>query len=176
MEHLCVLPTNLALTELGVVPCVALLHSEDDPTDPEESLMPRLDAKEVAAVFSTPFHNFLSDQYDRVQSVRGKRLWYQGLWGTWNEKPWRMHYFYIPRSPNNTTSATEEPFKVFGMTARILVDAARVAYAEEPTFEYSSEFGDETMLRRLLKMGRLGAERRSGSQISREDLAKAAKI
>ena len=176
MEHLCILPTNLALTELGVVPCVALLHVKDNPTDPEESLMPRLDAKEVAAVFSVPFHKFLSHQNDQVQSTGGKQPWYQGFWGTWNQKSWRMHYFYIPRSPNTKSSTPEEPYKVFGMTARILVDAARVAFAEEPSFEHNSEFGDEKMLRGLLEMGRLGTERRPGSQISREDLAKAAKI
>ena len=176
VEHLCVLPTNLALTELGVVPCVALLHAEDGSKDPEESLMPRLDAKEVAAVFSAPFHNFLSDQDNRAESSGGKLSWYQGYWGTWNQKSWRMHHFYIPRSLSSTTSSTEEPYKVFGMTARILVDAARVAYAEEPNFEHNSEFGDETMLRKLLEMGRLGAERQPGSQISREDLGKAAKI
>jgi coenzyme A diphosphatase NUDT7 len=29
-------------------------------------------------------------------------------------------------------------YKVWGMTARILVDAARVAYGEEPSFEVSA--------------------------------------
>lgn len=33
-------------------------------------------------------------------------------------------------------------FRVFGMTARILVDAARVAYGEDPEFEHNSHFGE----------------------------------
>src|SRR6478752_5046159 len=75
IEHLCYLPMNLARTDLIVRPCVALLHANEPPvptgsvqssanTAPPraavgDSLMPRLDAKEVAAVFSAPFYNFL---------------------------------------------------------------------------------------------------------------------
>ena len=47
----------------AVRPCVAFLHADDEPGKPnavvDESMIPRLDAKEVAAVFSGPFHNFL---------------------------------------------------------------------------------------------------------------------
>ena len=81
MEHLTELPANLAMTELGVRPCVAWLratvnNSANDnnstsggatgasdaqrPLDPARDLLPKLDAKEVAAVFTAPFHNFLS--------------------------------------------------------------------------------------------------------------------
>ena len=58
IEHLCQLPAYLARTELVVHPCVALLHSANETkqhASVEESMMPRLDAKEVAAVFSAPF-------------------------------------------------------------------------------------------------------------------------
>ena len=36
----------------------------------------------------------------------------------------------------DTNNALDEPttFKIWGMTARILVDAARLAYAKEPNF------------------------------------------
>lgn len=69
---------------------------------------------------------------------------------------------------------TKERFRVFGMTARILVDCARVAYAEEPDFEHNSHFGDEDMIRRLMAIGRLPAEKRMGSELQREDLKRAA--
>ncbi|RQM06936.1 hypothetical protein DH86_00000087, partial [Scytalidium sp. 3C] len=63
IEQLCQLPFSLAKTALAVRPCVAFLHSDDTSGSPSgnvgESMIPRLDAKEVAAVFSAPFHNFL---------------------------------------------------------------------------------------------------------------------
>ncbi|KKY23666.1 putative nudix domain-containing protein [Diplodia seriata] len=78
--------------------------------------------------------------------------------------------------PKDALAAEEERFRVFGMTARILVDAARVAYDEEPRFEHNSHFGDEDMIARLLRMGRLSAERRKGDVLTREVLREAAKL
>jgi 8-oxo-dGTP pyrophosphatase MutT (NUDIX family) len=78
IEHLCQLPTNLAKTGLAVRPCVAFLHSADETEQRvsiEESLMPRLDAKEVAAVFSAPFRNFLRESDNSSKSAP---LWYEG--------------------------------------------------------------------------------------------------
>lgn len=63
VEHICELPCSLSVTNIVVRPCVAFLHSYDETTeldaDPEEAFSTHLDAKEVAAVFSAPFHNFL---------------------------------------------------------------------------------------------------------------------
>ena len=67
-------------------------------------------------------------------------------------------------------------YRVFGMTARILVDAARVAYAQEPEFEHNSEFGDEPMIAKLRKMGRLAAVRGPREELTRETMEKAAKL
>jgi coenzyme A diphosphatase NUDT7 len=90
------------------------------------------------------------------ETVPGKREdWYSGSWTDWHEGKWRMHNFFVPI--NNQTVAKprvreggqaaiaeqldeeEEEglmrYKVWGMTARMLVDAARVAYEEEPEFE-----------------------------------------
>jgi coenzyme A diphosphatase NUDT7 len=98
VEHLCELPTNLARTELGVRPCVALLHAYDESTgksaDPEVSLIPRLDAKEVAAVFTASFHNFLMER-DEPRGEDDTNLpgspsdWYEGAWTEWHESMWR---------------------------------------------------------------------------------------
>jgi 8-oxo-dGTP pyrophosphatase MutT (NUDIX family) len=98
VEHLCELPANLAKTELVVRPCVALLHSYDEKTDtnadPEVTLIPRLDAKEVAAVFTAPFHNFLLLRDENAgednQQLPGKpEDWYRGSWTSWHESNWR---------------------------------------------------------------------------------------
>ncbi|QMW25531.1 hypothetical protein G4B84_000776 [Aspergillus flavus NRRL3357] len=200
VEHLCELPANLARTELVVRPCVALLHSYDEKTgqdaDPEVTLIPKLDAREVAAVFTAPFHNFLrmSDEGDWGGSPSD---WYQGAWTEWHQSNWRMHQFFVPVRPQSVVrprtanqqqkdavNALEEKeksgvltrYRVFGMTARMLVDVARVAYAEEPEFEHNSHFGDERLIAQLRKMGRLSPLRKSGDILTREDMEKAAKL
>lgn len=170
-------------------------------------MIPRLDPKEVAAVFTAPFAQFLQNEWTRsepgpVNSKGARHSWYRGTWTDWHESRWRMHNFYIPKPPRSAstlrripshaqTSSTStsqaqpegddprpEPsafedlqnFRVFGMTARILVDAARVAYGTEPEFEHNSHFGDEKMLERLLKVGRLSEVRRKGEELNREVL------
>jgi len=225
IEHLCQLPTNLARTELGVRPCVAYISANPGSDWPrgkkvpsaEEVLIPRLDAKEVAAVFSAPFHNFLKATDEHVSEPAGEygseasgfpAKWYQGSWTDWHETRWRMHNFYVPingqtvawapaltssfpavgsssipyrdlPAPVSAARQAKESmkrFRVFGMTARILVDAARVAFDELPEFEHNSHFGDEEMIGRLLRIGRLGAIRKPDDELTREDLAAAAKL
>ena len=62
------------------------------------------------------------------------------------------------------------------MTARILVDCARVAYGEEPEYEHNSHFGDEAMIEKLLKMGRLQPVKAESDGLTREVMQKAAKV
>ena len=77
-------------------PCVALLHSFDEATganeDPEVSLIPKLDAQEVAAVFTAPFRNFL--RMTDVESEDGgdSEEWYQGAWTEWHQSNWRSKF------------------------------------------------------------------------------------
>jgi 8-oxo-dGTP pyrophosphatase MutT (NUDIX family) len=196
VEHLCELPTNLAKTELVVRPCVAFLHSHDERTGQNanvaDTLIPRLDAKEVAAVFSAPFHNFLSSEDDITQqNLPGKASdWYEGAWTDWHQSRWRMHNFFVPVTNQNVTLPKKsegqkaaadslkslERYRVFGMTARILVDAARVAYSREPDFEHNSHFGDEDMIVRLRRIGRLAPLKRPGEELTKEDLRRAANL
>jgi hypothetical protein len=61
------------------------------------------------------------------------------------------------------------------MTARILVDAARVAYATEPEYEHNSHFGDEDMMAKLMQIGRLNAIRKEGETLTRDVMMEAAK-
>ncbi|KAL2353155.1 NUDIX hydrolase domain-like protein [Cryomyces antarcticus] len=218
VEHLTELPANLAKTELGVRPCVAFLSasssaSSEPAPDVEKTMLPRLDAKEVAAVFSAPFHNFLraadeasyasapASTFPGIEAAGFPADWYKGTWTNWHESRWRMHNFYVPVAgqtvtkpkpshPHKTQAAMPyqqqqdvvdhleglSRYRVFGMTARILVDAARVAYAEEPEFEHNAHFGDEEMIGRLMRMGRLGGVRRRDDELTREDLIAAAKL
>ncbi|KAL4992073.1 NUDIX hydrolase domain-like protein [Aspergillus falconensis] len=192
VEHLCEIPCSLARTELVVRPCVALLHTFDENTgenaDPEITLIPRLDAREVAAVFTAPFWNFLKLR------PAGDGAWYRGVWNEWWGTQWRMHQFFVPVNPDRVVKPRphhagqkeavhgleeqegkqrrshqrQDPapkegesdsairYRVFGMTARILVDAARIAHSAEPEFEHNRHSGDEELIAKLRGRGRLG--------------------
>ncbi len=237
VEHLTELPANLAMTELGVRPCVAYLKApapSPQNTDPDagRDILPTLDAREVSAVFTAPFYNFLREKdLDPETAKDTPGEWYKGSWHSWHETAWRMHQFFVPVSPStvfladykrrkeeneanmkassssNTPSksavrskgpssksstsfqpplprsfysmagdALAQPrYRVFGMTARILVDCARVAYGEEPEYEHNSHFGDEEMMERLIKIGRLSPIRKEGETLTREVMVEASK-
>ncbi|KAF2482466.1 hypothetical protein BDY17DRAFT_324746 [Neohortaea acidophila] len=240
VEHLTELPTNLAMTELGVRPCVAYLKApppsaQNRNPDAARDILPTLDAREVAAVFTAPFYNFLKER-DVDPDVRRDTPgeWYKGTWHSWHETAWRMHQFWVPVSPSTVflanykqerrkdadTTAVKSPsskadasnpksvqsqgssgrsssslqpplprsfysiagdalaqprYRVFGMTARILVDCARVAFGEEPEYEHNSHFGDEEMIDRLIRIGRLSSIKKEGEVLTREVMMKAAK-
>ena len=196
VEHLCEMPTNLAKTELVVRPCVAFLHSHDPESGLDasvaENLLPRLDAREVAAVFSAPFKNFLyAEDLPSQESLPGKPSdWYKGMWTDWHQRQWRMHNFFVPvtnqivskpkHSEGQKLAASHldklARYRVFGMTARILTDCARYAYDQEPTFEHNSHFGDEDMIIALRQSGRLGEIRKPNDELTKEDLVKAANL
>lgn len=196
IEHLCEMPTNLAKTELVVRPCVAYLHSYDDKTGMDanvgEQLLPRLDAREVAAVFSAPFRNLLhkTDLPDEANLPGKPSDWYRGSWTDWHQHRWRMHNFFVPVTNQTVTKPKKtdtqknaadgldglDRYRVFGMTARILTDAARVAYAQEPDFEHNSHFGDEDMIGRLRRIGRLGEVRKKGEELTGDMLRQAANL
>lgn len=196
IEYLCEMPTNLAKTELVVRPVIAYLHSYDEETGQTanvgEHLLPRLDAQEVAAVFSAPFKNILyKTDLPGEPDLPGKPSdWYRGSWTDWHQHRWRMHNFFVPvtnqtvTKPKNTDTQKIAAdhleglnrYRVFGMTARILTDAARVAYGQEPEFEHNSHFGDENMITRLRRLGRLGEVRKRGEELTGDILKRAANL
>ncbi|OAA42569.1 NUDIX domain-containing protein [Metarhizium rileyi] len=178
IEPLCSLPPSLARTHLVVTPCVAFLHADrTHPDSPsplvEESLIPRLDAREVAAVFSAPFYNFLKahDLPPRPGQELPPGTWYDGAWMTFKDAPWRVHNFYVPvnnqrvAKPRRTSvqgnlgetlevqQEQEGRFKVWGMTGRLLVDAARIAYGEDPEIEHNDSFGDHDIILKAVAEG-----------------------
>lgn len=237
IEHLCDLPHHLARTDLVVRPCVAFLHVDGKPDDESaadgngegsnkrdassnrtSTMMPRLDAREVAAVFSAPFHNFLriDDEQDEAPGAlstsraaaegdnatsngsgtgpeqQQRQLqeaplppgpWYEGYWMTATGTPWRVHFFHVPvntqrvakpKASNQSTGGNEgtvsrtdtetetviEPgrYKIWGMTAHVLVDAARIAYDEQPEMECNPHLGDEELILKAAAEGRLATE------------------
>ncbi|RYP92766.1 hypothetical protein DL770_001155 [Monosporascus sp. CRB-9-2] len=205
IEPLCSLPCNLARTDLVARPCVAFLHADNhdssDGSRPaltvDEGMIPRLDAKEVAAVFSAPFHNFLKARDEEPPGPsgndggEGKAVtpalppghWYDGYWMQVHGQPWRVHNFHVPVDNQRVTrprpresgqaaledetdeqqeAAQQQRFLVWGFTAHILVDAARIAYAEEPEFEHNALAGDEEMIQRLEAAGQLPEKKRPG--------------
>ncbi|KAI5847143.1 NUDIX hydrolase domain-like protein [Morchella snyderi] len=156
VEHLTELPHSLAVTNLGVRPCVAFLHWDRRSTV-EEALVPHVDEKEVAKVFTVPLERFLGVRYG-VDPARGVDPevtdgvgWYQGSWLPWNGTRWKLHEFQAPV----WDAATLTRYRVWGLTARILVDAARIAYGRDPEFSFVQQVGDEDMIRELLEEGEL---------------------
>lgn len=197
IEHLCCLPPSLARTHLVVRPVVAFLHADRQdgnsaPATVEESMIPRLDAREVAAVFSAPFYNFL--KLKDLPPAPGETLppgqWYDGFWHYWKDYPWRVHNFYVPVNNQRVSTPRRNSqqakvaenleneegldgrFKVWGMTARVLVDAARIAYGEEPEMEHNETFGDMDIIDTADQEGNLGET----TEVKKEDDAEAAKM
>lgn len=236
LEHLTELPANLAMTELGVRPCVAYLRTpqpspQNRQPDASRDILPKLDRREVAAVFTAPFYGFLRESdVDPEQGNKAGGEWYKGSWHSWHESAWRMHQFFVPvtsetvfladaqkrareqpkgkqedvpakreekkvksQGKSSRSSSSLQPplpksfyaiandalaqprYRVFGMTARILVDCARVAYGEEPEYEHNSHFGDEDMIDRLIKIGRLQEKKKEGEVLTRDVMMEAAK-
>ncbi|KOS19600.1 Peroxisomal coenzyme A diphosphatase 1 [Escovopsis weberi] len=217
IEQLCCLPPAMARTHVVVTPCVAFLHadaasasasdersrsrsrprpggatgardSDDDPPPlVEDSMIPRLDAREVAAVFSAPFYNFLKqeDLPARPGETHPPGRWYDGTWIGWEGVRWRTHNFYVPvnnqrvSKPRRRSSAAQREladkveaaaaaeeeeaeqkgeldggrFRVWGMTGRVLLDAARIAFGEEPEMEHCEALGDGDVIKRVAARG-----------------------
>ncbi|PTB81442.1 hypothetical protein M440DRAFT_1346286 [Trichoderma longibrachiatum ATCC 18648] len=201
IEQLCYLPPSLARTHLVVTPCVAFLHA-DRPSDPssssdssspalvEDSMIPRLDAREVAAVFSAPFYNFLkaADLPPRPGETLPPGHWYDGAWINYKGEQWRVHNFYVPVNnqrvsrPRRGSAAQIEladqlevdqdhggRFKVWGLTGRVLVDAARIAYDEEPEMEHNLDFGDLKVIQIAQEEGALDESHENGQPVKRDE-------
>lgn len=91
-----------------------------------------------------------------------------------------MHQFFVRKPGAEHTevkhAAEDQVYRIFGMTARIILDAARVAYAQEPEFEHNSHFGDEEMIAKLRRLGRLSEVRKASDELTRETMERAAKL
>lgn len=223
ITHLTELPCHLSQNNLSVRPVVAILlpaptqkdvpnspsdimlnsvNKLDIPIDLESLLIPRLDPKEVSAVFSTPLKAFLAKTYAREYThppTPTPEKWYKGKLQNWHGRDWYMHEFMAPvwahkavtaemgaarLGYNDKLMSPEEAallaggleknegeggeallhYRVWGMTARILIDAARIAYDKEPEFRCLEEKGDEDMITALWGQGMLRGERKHGEE------------
>ncbi|RPA86917.1 hypothetical protein BJ508DRAFT_372629 [Ascobolus immersus RN42] len=141
--------------------------------DLDSLLLPHLQENgEVSNVFTSDLLRFLQ-RGEGYKSTRARLF---------NGQEWIMHEFkvskassttgFIPaRSTTNnivkakTTSKTdvqppmgaggEDYYNVWGMTARILVDAARIAFGREPEFSYVKEVGMEKLVEHLVETGKV---------------------
>ncbi|RPB00889.1 hypothetical protein L873DRAFT_1765344 [Choiromyces venosus 120613-1] len=162
VDHLTELPLSQAGTNISVRPCVAYLRdiTEGQMADVEDNLMPKLDPKEVASVFTVPLERFLMNDYDddgATQKLDGIP-WYTGNWFNWGGKKWKNHEFQAPV----WNGAKLLRYKVWGMTARVLVDAARIAYGRDPDFTSPKSIGDEDYIASCLAAGEMGESTRFG--------------
>lgn len=93
------------------------------------------------------------------------------------QPPLPAKFYENPKMKNENIDSSSprkvERYRVFGMTARILVDAARVAYGQEPEYEHNSHFGDEEMIAKLMSIGRLSAVKKEGEVLTREVMREA---
>ena len=55
--------------------------------------------------------------------------------------------------PHEIHGDAGDSYRVFGLTARILVDAARIAYGRDPEFDCNEGFGEEDLVRRMIADG-----------------------
>ena len=163
VEHLCELPTFLSKTQLGVRPCVAFLSTGERKTDidAEESLIPQLNAKEVAAIFTAPFQRFVLTAHGAETGSRDSGIRYQGAWMPWYDSNWRNHEFFVPKP--SPSEGEDNEYRVWGLTAQILVDAARIAFDTNPDFEHNERIGEEVVVERLFKAGKLPDKSLSGN-------------
>ncbi|TGZ82170.1 hypothetical protein EX30DRAFT_217132 [Ascodesmis nigricans] len=161
VEHICELPCSLAKTVVAVRPCVAFLrdNTPKQNADVEDTLIPRLQKDEVESLFTVLLERFLSKTYplklpgsDAVE----EREWNSGKWLTSYQKPWRMQEFMAPVWEKTTL----REYRVWGMTAKIMLDVTRIAYGRNPEFEFNEEIGDEELIRYLHSEGQMREKQR----------------
>lgn len=63
-------------------------------------------------------------------------------------------------APEDEVTGPLQRFLVWGMTGRILVDAARIAYARDPDFEHNASYGDEALIEKQVNEGELTTEKK----------------
>lgn len=159
IEHVATLPAYLSRNLLAVRPVVAYLtHADPDPRHPGYNQiidlpgvvdMCRHNEAEVREVFSAPLHRFL-DNY---------RPWYTSRPVNWGGLRWNQHWFRAIRAHKHVG----EPgwYQVWGLTANMLVDTARIAFGEEPRMPHRplGQYGDEELIDALAAKGLLPSER-----------------
>lgn len=163
LEHLTTLPAYLSRNLLAVRPSVAYLHPLDESRGTHHvtdlpSLLEnvQLDPAEVHEVFSAQLERFLSSKPDG---------WYRDVPANWGGLKWNQHTFRLLR---RTKKVGEQGWvNVWGLTANMLIDIARIAYSREPDMEHRKPgvYGDESILTGLYEHGVIDKPRERGENV-----------
>jgi 8-oxo-dGTP pyrophosphatase MutT (NUDIX family) len=130
-----ILPYYLAKNNLLVSPCVAY-----SAVNPHDSWTPVPNSDEVAEVFNIRLSQILDGEG------------YDGKWLDWHDSRWKLHKFSL--NGRHDRAIAQEPKIIWGLTARILVDVARLAYARDPTvYDFADELGDSARIERSMETG-----------------------
>ncbi|CCG84214.1 protein of unknown function [Taphrina deformans PYCC 5710] len=138
LERICEMPHYLSKNNLLVTPCLA--YSAVDPY--EHGWRPEASVDEVQEIFSI-----------RLSDIsRGEG--YDGRWMAWYALSWRLHQFFLPGTPYPFSSAEKK--RIWGLTARMLVDISRIAFDRAPEYEFEDEVGDKRRIMKALEEGTFG--------------------
>lgn len=172
LEHLCRLRPHLSRHQLLVTPVVAYLSSTLPKTHDPSKLVPSLDTKEVSSLFNLPFEQFLqtSGQEGGVQDWR-----HDSREINWLGAQWIFHDFFAtvtalvkPEAIGAGEDPSPVPTKLFtriwGLTARILVDACIVGYGRMPDFKHTLDLWDDTKIDAMIKY-----DQKLGTIVGRKD-------
>ena len=161
LEHLCRLRPHLPRPDLLLTPVVAYLSSTLVNSHPPSKLVSSLaiDPKEVSSVFSVSFEQFL-----RSSNKDGEVEDWSHISGVfnWLGVPWINHDFSatvtalaMPESngvgEDSSLVPTRITSRIWGLTARILVDACVIGYARMPEFRHVVDVLDENKIETIIK-------------------------
>jgi hypothetical protein len=168
LEHLCRLRPHLSRHQLLVTPVVAYLSSSLAQTHDPSKLVPSLDTKEVSSLFPLPFEQFLRTSGHEM----GVQDWrHDSREINWLGTQWIFHDFFAtvtalvkPEAMEGTVSNGREldasPVsrkiftRIWGLTARILVDACIVGYGRMPEFRHTVDLWDEGKIEQMIRYDR----------------------
>ena len=156
VEHLCRLRPHVSRHHLLVTPVVAYLSSTQPQTHDPSKLVPSLDTKEVSSLFDVPFEQFLrSSGYDEL----GVEDWrHESRQINWLGAKWMFHDFFAsvtalvkPEGEGMNPVPQRILARIWGLTARILVDACIVGYGRMPDFEHTTDVWDSSTIDAMIK-------------------------
>lgn len=153
LQRICEFPPYLSKNNLLVTPCVAYC-----PVDPYlNGWTPVKSEAEVEEIFCIK----LSDIRDGVG--------YQGRWLEFHQMEWRLHQFNLSGLPY--PFSTDEKKRVWGLTARMLVDISRTAFNVVPKYEFADELGDRSRIEMAVEggvFGKMGKKERDRAEVTGE--------
>lgn len=145
VDFLTSLPAYLSRNLLAVKPSILHISGSGLQLDPQTGIPSIINhsTNEVKEVFSVPLERFLSN----------REGWYSSKPVSWGGLSWNQHHFRTIRS--NKIIGETGWTNVWGLTANILVDIARVAFDREPPMAHRSQgvVGDEKLLEELFSRG-----------------------